>query len=103
MPISVSYLELQSYKEYRAKQEALHNVWKERQEEREAKIARGEEVGPEERDPTAQEEVTLLGFLKFLVYLLLFTALAGKFLTGSFTWEYRSKWLLLKTYWPVSP
>jgi hypothetical protein len=66
-------------------------------------MTRGEKVGPAERDPTAQEEVSLLGFLKFLVYLLLFTALAGKFFTGSFTWEYRSKWTQLKTYWPVSP
>jgi hypothetical protein len=70
--------------------------------EREARIARGENVGPAERDPTAQQEVSLLGFLKFLIYLLLFTVLAGKFFTGSFTWEYRSKWTQLKTYWPVS-
>jgi hypothetical protein len=74
----------------------------ERQKEREARIARDEKVGPAERDPTAQEEVGLLGLLKFIVYLLLFTALAGKFVTGSYTWEYRSKWTQLKTYWPVS-
>ena len=94
--------ELQSYKEYREKQEELHNAWVERQKEREARIARGEKVGPAERDPTAQEDVSLLGLLKFFVYLLLFTALAGKFITGSFTWEYQSKWVQLKTYWPVS-
>lgn len=70
--------------------------------ERDEKITRGEKVGPVERDPTAQEEVGLLGLLKFLVYLLLFAALAGKFLTGSFTWEYESRWTQLKTYWPVS-
>lgn len=95
--------EFQSYKEYREKQEELHNAWVGRQKEREARIARGEKVGPIERDPTAQEEVSLLGLLKFLVYLLLFTALAGKFVTGSFTWECQSKWAQLKTYWPVSP
>jgi len=75
----------------------------EKQKEREAKIARGEKVGPAERDPTALKEVGLLGLLKFFVYLLLFTALAGKFVTGSFMWEYQSKWTQLKTYWPVSP
>lgn len=75
----------------------------ERQKEREVRIGRGEEAGPPERDPTAEQDVGLLGLLKFVVYLLLFTALAGKFVTGSFTWEYRSKWTQLKTYWPVSP
>jgi len=86
--------------QYRDKQEKLHDAWVERQKEREARLAQGKKVGPAERDPTAQEEVGLLGLLKFLVYLLLFTALAGKFITGSFTWEYRSKWTQLKTYWP---
>jgi hypothetical protein len=99
--VSTSH-KFQSYKEYREKQEESHKAWVERQKEREARIARGEKPGPIERDPTAQEEVSLLGLLKFLVYMLLFTALAGKFVTGSFTWEYQSKWVQLKTYWPVS-
>jgi hypothetical protein len=73
----------------------------ERKKERDEKIARGEAVGPEERDPTAEEEIGLLGLLKFLVYLLIFAGLAGKFVTGSYTWEYESKWTQLKTYWPV--
>lgn len=89
-----------AYKEYREKQEEVHNAWVERQKEREVRIGRGEEAGPPERDPTAEQDVGLLGLLKFVVYLLLFTALAGKFVTGSFTWEYRSKWTQLKTYWP---
>ncbi|KAF5387733.1 hypothetical protein D9615_000060 [Tricholomella constricta] len=91
-----------AYKEYREKQEALHAAWEERQKEREAKIARGEKVGPPERDPTAQTEVGMLGLLKFFLYLLIFTALAGKFITGSYTWEYQSKWTQLKTYWPTN-
>lgn len=91
-----------SYHEYKVKQEKLHQAWLERKEEREEKLARGEKVGPEERDPTAEQEVTLLGFLKFLVYLLLIVTLAGKFFTGSFLWEYDGKWARLKTYWPVS-
>ncbi|RDB20546.1 Membrane-associated progesterone-binding protein 4 [Hypsizygus marmoreus] len=91
-----------AYKEYREKQEALHTAWEERQKEREAKIARGEKVGPPERDPTGQTEIGLFGIIKFLVYLLIFTALAGKFITGSYTWEYESRWTQLKTYWPTN-
>ncbi|KAG6866012.1 hypothetical protein C0991_009684 [Blastosporella zonata] len=91
-----------AYKEYRLQQEALHAAWVERMKERDAKIARGEKVGPPERDPTEQHEVGLAGLLKFLLYLILFTALAGKFFTGSYTWEYESKWTQLKTYWPTN-
>ncbi|KAG5654655.1 hypothetical protein H0H81_009903 [Sphagnurus paluster] len=90
-----------AYKEYREQQEALHKAWEERMKEREAKIARGEKVGPPERDPTEQKEIGLLGLLKFLVYMLIFTALAGKFVTGSYTWEYQSKWIQIKNLWPI--
>ncbi|KIJ70404.1 hypothetical protein HYDPIDRAFT_79091 [Hydnomerulius pinastri MD-312] len=91
-----------AYKEYKDQQEKEHQAWLERKKERNEKIARGEKVGREERDPTAEEEVGLLGLLKFIVYLLLFIALAGKFFTGSFLWEYDGKWARLKTYWPES-
>lgn len=91
-----------AYKEYREQQEALHKAWGERMKEREAKIARGEKVGPPERDPTEQKEIGLLGLLKFLVYMLIFTALAGKFVTGSYTWEYQSKWIQIKNLWPAN-
>ena len=64
-------------------------------------MRRGERVGPLEPDPTGHREVRLTGLLKFIIYLVMFVALAGKFITGSFTWEYQSKWLQLKTYWPV--
>jgi len=90
-----------AHKEYREKREALHAAWLERKKERDAKLARGEEVGPEEPDPTAVKEVGLLGILKFLVYVLVIVALAGKFFTGSFTWEYESKWTRVKTYMPT--
>ncbi|KIJ19852.1 hypothetical protein PAXINDRAFT_178625 [Paxillus involutus ATCC 200175] len=91
-----------AYKEYKDRQQQLHQDWVQRKKEREEKIARGEKVGPEERDPTAEEEVGLLGLLKFIVYLLLIVALAGRFFTGSFVWEYDGKWIRLKTYWPES-
>lgn len=89
-----------SYHEYREKTEALHAAWLKKKHERDEKIARGEKVGPLGRDPTAQVEVGLLVILKFIVLLLLFASLAGKFITGSYTWEYESKWTRLKTYWP---
>jgi len=88
------------YHEYKLEQQRLHQAWLQRKGEREEKLARGEKVGPEERDPTAEEEVGLLGLLKFIVYLLLAIALAGRFFTGSFLWEYDGKWARLKTYWP---
>ena len=74
----------------------------ERKKEREAKLARGEEVGPEEPDPTAEVEIGAKDLLKMLVYLIIVVALAGKFFTGSFLWEYDGKWVRLKTYLPVS-
>jgi len=91
-----------AYHEYRREKEEQHQAWLQRKKEREEKLARGEHVGPEERDPTAEEEVGLFGLLKFIVYLLVIITLAGKFFTGSFLWEYEGKWARLKTYWPES-
>ncbi|KAF9008831.1 cytochrome b5-like heme/steroid binding domain-containing protein [Cyathus striatus] len=91
-----------AYKEYREQQEALHAAWVQKKKERDEKIARGEKVGSLEPDPTAQHEVGLLGLMKFIVYCIIFLALAGKFITGSYTWEYQSKWTQLKTYWPTN-
>ena len=64
-------------------------------------MARGEEVGPEEPDPTHEPEVGVLGLMKFLVYVLLFIICTGKFVTGDWMWGYDSKWLRVKTYFPV--
>ena len=89
-----------SYKEYRDKQQAAHEAWLERKQERDAKIARGEKVGPEEPDPTVPKEIGVLGLLRGLVYALLLFLLAGKFFTGSFVWGYDGKWVHLKTYTP---
>jgi len=87
------------YYEYRKQQEALHEAWVKKKEERDARIARGEKVEPLEPDPTAVEEVGLLGFLKFLVIFIAIIALAGKFVTGSYTWEYSAN---IKRLFPVS-
>ncbi|CDO74130.1 hypothetical protein BN946_scf185043.g180 [Trametes cinnabarina] len=75
------------YAKYRAEREKEHADWVKRQKEREEKLARGEEVGPEEPDPTDEPEVGCLGVLKFILYATLFIVLAGKFFTGSFLWE----------------
>lgn len=75
------------YTEYRAKREQEHQAWLERKKEREEKMARGEEVGPEEEDPTAEVEIGCLGLFKFIVYCFLGVVLAGKFFTGSYLWE----------------
>ncbi|KAJ7477149.1 hypothetical protein B0H11DRAFT_2158246 [Mycena galericulata] len=90
-----------AHKEYRDRQEALHNAWLEKKKIRDAKIAKGEPVGPLERDPTEPTEVGLVGLLKFFLYLSIFLALSGKFVTGSYTWEYETRWLQLKTLWPT--
>ncbi|KAH7930041.1 cytochrome b5 [Leucogyrophana mollusca] len=89
-----------AYQQYKEKKEQEHQEWLKKKEERDAKIARGEKVGRLEPDPTAEEEVGLLGLLKFIVYLLVIIALAGKFFTGHYLWEYDGKWVQLKTYWP---
>ncbi|KAF5390638.1 hypothetical protein D9757_002651 [Collybiopsis confluens] len=89
-----------AHKAYRDKQEKLHNDWVERQRIRKEKIARGEEVGPEEKDPTEPEEVGFKGLLKFFLYLIIFGALTGKLFTGSFTWNHEDKLVLLKSFMP---
>ena len=89
------------HKQFREKQKTLHEAWLRQKKEHDEKLARGEKVGKLGPDPTAEYEVGLVGFLKFLVFLLLLFLLAGKFFTGSYLWEYESKWTQLKTYWPV--
>ena len=76
------------YAQYRAEREQAHKDWLQRKKEREEKLARGEDVGPEEPDPTEEVEVGCLGLLKFILYATLFIILAGKFFTGSFLWEH---------------
>ncbi|KAH9943005.1 cytochrome b5 [Epithele typhae] len=76
-----------AYAKYRQERQQAHDDWVKRMEERKEKIARGEDVGPEEPDPTAEVEVGCSGVLKFMLYALIFAVLAGKFFTGSYLWE----------------
>jgi len=89
-----------AYKEFRELQEQKHRAWLEYKKERDEKLARGEKVGPLERDPTAEVEIGLWGLIKFLSLTLLIIVLAGKFVTGSFLWDYDGKWVQIKTYIP---
>ncbi|KZT41122.1 cytochrome b5 [Sistotremastrum suecicum HHB10207 ss-3] len=88
-----------AHKEWREQEAARKKAKEERKKERLEKIARGEEVGPEE--PEDDEEVGLIGLLKFIVYVLLFILLASKFVTGSWIWEYDGKWTNIKSYIPA--
>ena len=69
--------------------------------ELEGLVKRGEEVGPEEQDPTAEKEIGLLGLLKFIFYVVLIITLSGKFITGSFFWENEDLVPAIKSLWPV--
>ena len=86
------------YKEYRHKQEKKHEKWAARKRERDEQLTRGEEVGPEEPDPTAEAEIGLWGLVKFLLSTIAIVMLTGKFVTGSYIWEYDGKWVQAKTY-----
>ena len=89
------------YKEYRHQQEKQHKEWAERKRDRDERLAKGEEVGPEEPDPTAEVEIGLWGLVKFLLGTIAIVMLTGKFVTGSYIWEYDGKWAQAKTYLPV--
>jgi len=89
------------YKEYRHEQEKKHEEWLARKRERDEGLAKGEEVGPEEPDPTAEVEVGLWGLVKFLLSTIVIILLTGKFVTGSYIWEYDGKWVQATTYFPV--
>ena len=106
--VSIMSISIKSKKELKAStvikrtaRNRKNTEWLKKKKERDNKIARGEEVGPLEPDPTAVQEVGLFGLLKFILYAILIFLMAGKFITGSFVWEHESKWLQLKTYLPV--
>lgn len=48
------------------------------------------------------QETRFVLVLRYVLYFIIFGALGGKFLTGSYLWEYEGKWIRLRTYFPVS-
>jgi hypothetical protein len=68
----------------------LHAAWLERENARQAAIARGDPnpppAEPDPSDEAAAREIGLLGLCKFLIYVLLVVMLAGKFVTGEWFW-----------------
>jgi hypothetical protein len=94
------------YKAYRDEQARLHAAWLERENARQAAIARGDPNPPAaEEDPTdaaTVREVGLVGLCKFLVYVLLFALLAGKFVTGEWFWG-EGGGLVRKSVWSLWP
>ncbi|KAJ4481916.1 cytochrome b5-like heme/steroid binding domain-containing protein, partial [Lentinula aciculospora] len=59
---------------------------------------RGLDDGQSQEDAT--ERKGFVKALKLILYLIIFGALEGKFLTGSYLWEYEGKWIRLRTYPP---
>jgi len=87
-----------SYGKWKMKQEELEREKAERAKRRAEKTAKGEKLEKEDLDEP--EESAIVALLKVFLVCLLFVSLTGKFVTGSFTFGYKGKWVQLKTYWP---
>jgi hypothetical protein len=90
------------YKEYRDQQAKLHASWREREDARQAAIARGDpNPPPAEPDPTAEREIGLLGLFKFFFWVAVGILLAGKFVTGEWMWGGGGKaWVSVRKWLP---
>ncbi|EJU06483.1 cytochrome b5, partial [Dacryopinax primogenitus] len=69
-----------------------------RAQRRTAKLASNQPLLPEDLDEP--EDSVPFALLKVFLVLLLFVALAGRFVTGSVWWGYDGKWVHWRTYWP---
>jgi len=63
------------------------------------KQSRGLNRSHEDSDSEPQE-TRFVWALRLFLYLVIFSVLGGKFLTGSYLWEYNGKWIRLRTYFP---
>jgi len=88
------YLAYQKYREEEAKRLADKE---ERKRVRDEKIARGEEVGPAERD---EDSWSLWDVIKTLLVIIGGIALTGQLVTGSLMWGARGKLTDVKSWWP---
>ena len=83
------------YGRWKAQQAAKEERRKSRAERR----ARGEDVSEDEEGvDEPPEESLFMGVGKLLLLLLVCTALAGQFITGSPLWGYKGKWTNIHTY-----
>jgi len=89
-----------AHHQYKRQLEARRKEYEQRKKERAEKLARGEEVGPEERDPDEVREIGCGDLLKFLVFCIIAAVLASKFVTDTWTWGYEGKWTNIHTYMP---
>jgi len=87
-----------AYGRWKAEQAKKEAAAAERRKRREAKLASGEPILPEDVDEP--EESALWALTKVLLLFLLFVVIAGRFVTGSMTWGYTGKWVQWRTYWP---
>lgn len=88
------------YREYKVKEEEKARLKAEMIQRREEKIAKGEELGPE--DELEKEPSAILALLRVFLVFIGITMALGWFITGSVFWEYDGKWVRLSTYLPVS-
>ncbi|KAG8865367.1 hypothetical protein FRB96_000257 [Tulasnella sp. 330] len=88
------------YQDYREQQAKLEAEKVARRKEREEKIARGEDPGP---DPDVSRLPSAATVFRTLLIILAFTAYAGYFVKGDWKWGYESKWLTTRHYMQFIP
>lgn len=87
------------YQKYREEEAKRLEEKVERKRVRAEKLARGEEVGPEDRDEDAW---SLWDVIKTLIVIIGGIALTGQLVTGSLVWGNKSRLTNVQSWWPVS-
>lgn len=86
-----------AYQKYREEEAKRLEEKAERKRVRAEKIARGEEVGPEEPD---EDKLSLWDIIKTLLVIIGAIALTGQVVTGSLVWGARTRITDVKSWWP---
>lgn len=87
------------YQKYREEEAKRLQEKEERKRVRAEKLARGEEVGPEERDEGVW---SLWDIIKTLIVIIGGIALTGQLVTGSLMWGAKGRITDVRSWWPVS-
>lgn len=87
------------YQKYREEEAKRLQEKEERKRIRAEKLARGEEVGPEERD---EEVWSLWDIIKTLIIIVGGIALTGQLVMGSLMWGAKGRITDVQSWWPVS-